>query len=46
MSGQRPLLDTAPRQKRGKRVGLTSVCPAHLLVLEAAVLQAREREGG
>ena len=35
-----PLVDTVQRQKRGEPVGLTSVCSAHPLVLEAAVLQA------
>jgi D-tagatose-1,6-bisphosphate aldolase subunit GatZ/KbaZ len=45
MSGQRPLLDTVQRQKRGEPVGLTSVCSAHPLVLEAAVLQARDTGG-
>ena len=45
MSGQHPLLDTVQRQKRGERVGLTSVCSAHPLVLEAAVLQALETGG-
>jgi len=33
------------RQKRGEPVGLTSVCSAHPLVLEAAVLQARDTGG-
>jgi D-tagatose-1,6-bisphosphate aldolase subunit GatZ/KbaZ len=45
MSGQHALLDTVQRQKRGERVGLTSVCSAHPLVLEAAVLQALETGG-
>jgi D-tagatose-1,6-bisphosphate aldolase subunit GatZ/KbaZ len=42
MNGLPPLLDTVRRQKRGEPVGLTSVCSAHPLVLEAAVLQARD----
>jgi len=33
------------RQKQGEPVGLTSVCSAHPLVLEAAVLQARDTGG-
>jgi len=37
-----PLSDTVQRQKRGEPVGLTSVCSAHPLVLEAAVIQARD----
>jgi len=37
-----PLLDTIERHKQGESVGVTSVCSAHPLVLEAAVLQARE----
>jgi D-tagatose-1,6-bisphosphate aldolase subunit GatZ/KbaZ len=45
MSGQHPLLDTVARQKQGEPVGLTSVCSAHPLVLEAAVLQAQENGG-
>jgi D-tagatose-1,6-bisphosphate aldolase subunit GatZ/KbaZ len=40
-----PLLDTVQRHKRGEPVGLTSVCSAHPLVLEAAVLQARDTGG-
>jgi D-tagatose-1,6-bisphosphate aldolase subunit GatZ/KbaZ len=40
-----PLLDMVERQKRGEPVGLTSVCSAHPLVLEAAVLQARDTGG-
>jgi len=40
-----PLLDTVQRQKRGEPVGLTSVCSAHPLVLESAVLQARDTGG-
>ena len=34
------LLDTIQRHKAGEAVGVTSVCSAHPLVLEAAVLQA------
>jgi D-tagatose-1,6-bisphosphate aldolase subunit GatZ/KbaZ len=34
------LLDTIRRHKAGEAVGVTSVCSAHPLVLEAAVLQA------
>jgi D-tagatose-1,6-bisphosphate aldolase subunit GatZ/KbaZ len=45
MSGQHPLQDTVQRQKQGEPVGLTSVCSAHPLVLEAAVLQAQESGG-
>ena len=45
MSGPRPLLETVQRQNRGEPVGLTSVCSAHPLVLEAAVLQARDTGG-
>jgi D-tagatose-1,6-bisphosphate aldolase subunit GatZ/KbaZ len=37
-----PLSDVVQRQKRGEPVGLTSVCSAHPLVIEAAVLQARD----
>ena len=40
-----PLLDTVERHKRGESVGVTSVCSAHPLVLEAAVLQARDTGG-
>ncbi len=45
MSGHRPLLDLVRRQKRSESVGLTSVCSAHPLVLEAAVVQARDTGG-
>jgi len=38
-------MDMVQRQKRGEPVGLTSVCSAHPLVLEAAVLQARDTGG-
>ena len=40
-----PLSDVVQRQKRGEPVGLTSVCSAHSLVIEAAVLQARDTGG-
>lgn len=40
-----PLLDTVRRHKEGEPVGVYSVCSAHPLVLEAAVLQAIE-DGG
>jgi len=40
-----PLADTVQRQKQGEPVGLTSVCSAHPLVLEAAVLQACDTGG-
>jgi len=40
-----PLSDTVQRQKQGEAAGLTSVCSAHPLVLEAAVLQARDTGG-
>ncbi len=40
-----PLMDMIQRQKQGEPVGLTSVCSAHPLVLEAAVLQARDTGG-
>ena len=42
---QDPLLTMVQRQKRGEPVGLTSVCSAHPLVLEAAVLQALDTGG-
>jgi D-tagatose-1,6-bisphosphate aldolase subunit GatZ/KbaZ len=45
MSGYRPLIDVVKAQKRSEPVGLTSVCSAHPLVLEAAVLQARDTSG-
>jgi D-tagatose-1,6-bisphosphate aldolase subunit GatZ/KbaZ len=45
MSGHRPLIDVVKAQKRSEPVGLTSVCSAHPLVLEAAVLQARDTSG-
>jgi len=41
----KPLDDLIRRQKAGEGVGLTSVCSAHELVLEAAVLHARESGG-
>jgi len=37
-----PVLQTLRRHKAGEPVGVTSVCSAHPLVLEAAVLQALE----
>jgi D-tagatose-1,6-bisphosphate aldolase subunit GatZ/KbaZ len=37
-----PLLEIIKRHKHGDPVGITSVCSAHPLVLEAAVLQALE----
>src|SRR5665647_1423467 len=40
-----PLSDMVQRQKQGEPVGVTSVCSAHPLVLEAAVLQARDTGG-
>lgn len=40
-----PLRDVVQRQKRGEAAGLTSVCSAHPLVLEAAVLQALDTGG-
>jgi D-tagatose-1,6-bisphosphate aldolase subunit GatZ/KbaZ len=39
------LSDTVQAQKRAEPLGLTSVCSAHPLVLEAAVLQARDTGG-
>jgi len=39
------LLDTIRRHKAGEAVGVTSVCSAHPLVLEAAVLQALDTGG-
>jgi len=39
------LLDTMRRHKAGEAVGVTSVCSAHPLVLEAAVLQALDTGG-
>ena len=41
----RPLDDLIRRQQAGEAVGLTSVCSAHPLVLEAAVLHVRESGG-
>ena len=38
-------MDMVQRQKRGEPVGLTSVCSAHPLVIEAAVVQARDTGG-
>ena len=40
-----PLLDTVRRHKSGESVGVYSVCSAHPLVLEAAVLQAIDDAG-
>jgi D-tagatose-1,6-bisphosphate aldolase subunit GatZ/KbaZ len=40
-----PLLDTVRRHKAGEPVGVYSVCSAHPLVLEAAVLQTLEDAG-
>lgn len=39
------LLETIHRHKTGEAVGMPSVCSAHPLVLEAAVLQARADDG-
>ena len=39
------LLDTVKRHKSGETVGVYSVCSAHPLVIEAAVLQALDDEG-
>ena len=39
-STHNPLLELARRQHRGEAVGLGSVCSAHRLVLEAAMIQA------
>ncbi len=40
-----PVLETVRRHKSGESVGLFSVCSAHPLVLEAAVLQALDDSG-
>ncbi|MEJ7842171.1 MAG: class II D-tagatose-bisphosphate aldolase, non-catalytic subunit [Rubrobacter sp.] len=40
-----PVLETVRRHKSGESVGLYSVCSAHPLVLEAAVLQALDDSG-
>ena len=40
------LLDTIHRHKAGEAVGMPSVCSAHPMVLEAAVLQAQQDGGG
>jgi D-tagatose-1,6-bisphosphate aldolase subunit GatZ/KbaZ len=37
-----PLLDIVGRHKSGEAVGLTSICSAHPLVLEAAIAQAAQ----
>ncbi|MFE7244245.1 D-tagatose-bisphosphate aldolase, class II, non-catalytic subunit [Streptomyces sp. NPDC057580] len=42
---QSPLDEVIRRQKAGRPQGITSVCSAHPLVIEAAVLQARETGG-
>jgi D-tagatose-1,6-bisphosphate aldolase subunit GatZ/KbaZ len=39
-----PLRDVVRRHKSGKHVGITSVCSAHPLVLQAAVEHARDSE--
>jgi len=39
------MLGVISRHKHGEAVGMTSVCSAHPLVLEAAVLQARDTGG-
>nr|WP_233580802.1 class II D-tagatose-bisphosphate aldolase, non-catalytic subunit [Streptomyces triticirhizae] len=40
-----PLDDLVRRQKSGEPSGIASVCSAHPLVIEAAVLQARDSGG-
>ncbi len=42
LAGAAPLLDVLRRHRSGEAVGMTSVCSAHPLVLEAAVAQAVE----
>ncbi|MGV9853627.1 D-tagatose-bisphosphate aldolase, class II, non-catalytic subunit [Streptomyces sp. NPDC003442] len=42
---QSPLSEVVRRQKAGQPQGITSVCSAHPLVIEAAVVQARESGG-
>ena len=42
---QSPLTEVVRRQKAGQPQGITSVCSAHPLVIEAAVVQARETGG-
>ncbi|GCD39689.1 tagatose-6-phosphate kinase [Streptomyces chrestomyceticus JCM 4735] len=42
---QSPLSEVVRRQKAGQPQGITSVCSAHPLVIEAAVVQARETGG-
>ena len=44
-AGTSPVLETVRRHKSGEPVGLYSVCSAHPLVLEAAVLQALDDAG-
>jgi D-tagatose-1,6-bisphosphate aldolase subunit GatZ/KbaZ len=45
LHASRPLSEMVQRQRLGEPVGLTSVCSAHPLVLEAAVLHALESGG-
>lgn len=45
MSDHHPLARLAPARASGRPVGITSVCSAHPLVIEAALLQARD-DGG
>ena len=40
------MLDLVRRHKSGERVGITSVCSAHPLVLEAAMRLARQTGAG
>jgi len=42
LAGAAPLLDVLRRHRSGEAVGMTSVCSAHPLVLDAAVAQAVE----
>ncbi|MEU6032226.1 D-tagatose-bisphosphate aldolase, class II, non-catalytic subunit [Streptomyces tauricus] len=42
---QSPLSEVVRRQKAGQPQGITSVCSAHPLVIEAAVMQARDSGG-
>jgi D-tagatose-1,6-bisphosphate aldolase subunit GatZ/KbaZ len=42
LAGAAPLLDVLRRHRSGEAVGITSVCSAHPLVIEAAVAQAVE----
>ena len=41
-AGATPMLDVLRRHRAGEAVGLTSICSAHPLVLDAAVAQAAE----